>query len=229
MGIIDTLRSGLVGLLLRSRYDGFDVKYGTDTSTVVAIRYDEAPSLHEEARSIPSHPKIIRFVLDNCDINFRDFTFVDFGCGKGRALLCASEFPFSRIIGVEWSQDLSIVARRNIDIFKSSRQQCTDIIVESINVLDFQFPSSNILLYMYNPFGVKLTRQVFQKIKDHITSNQQRFLVAFTGLGKQEKDLVIDCYLRSGLQIIKKYHTLYDNSSWILGENSPVVTERRRF
>ena len=47
MGIIDTLRSGLVGLLLRSRYDGFDVKYGTDTSTVMAMRYDEAPSILE--------------------------------------------------------------------------------------------------------------------------------------------------------------------------------------
>src|SRR5580765_6779748 len=34
-------------------------------------------------------------------INFAEFTFIDLGSGKGRALLMASDYPFRKIVGVE--------------------------------------------------------------------------------------------------------------------------------
>src|SRR6516225_8353137 len=41
------------------------------------------------------------------------FTFVDIGCGKGRALMVASAFPFRRLVGVEISPELCEIARAN--------------------------------------------------------------------------------------------------------------------
>jgi hypothetical protein len=43
-----------------------------------------------------------------------DFTVIDFGSGKGRALIVASECPFRRIIGVEFALELHRDAQQNI-------------------------------------------------------------------------------------------------------------------
>ena len=51
-------------------------------------------------------PARFRKVLASLQIAFHDYTFIDFGSGKGRALLLASEFPFKRIIGLEFSPEL---------------------------------------------------------------------------------------------------------------------------
>ena len=44
----------------------------------------------------------------------RDFTFIDLGCGKGRVLLMASDYPFKKIIGVEFMPELHRAAQKNI-------------------------------------------------------------------------------------------------------------------
>src|SRR5579863_4122649 len=48
------------------------------------------------------------------DFRFEDYTFIDFGSGKGRALLLASEFPFKRILGLEFAPELHTAAETNI-------------------------------------------------------------------------------------------------------------------
>ena len=45
--------------------------------------------------------------------DWSNFTFVDLGCGKGRALIAASEHGFARIIGVEFAKSLVDIARKN--------------------------------------------------------------------------------------------------------------------
>jgi len=44
----------------------------------------------------------------------RDFTFIDLGSGKGRVLLMASDYPFKRIIGVEFMPELHRAAQENV-------------------------------------------------------------------------------------------------------------------
>ncbi len=44
----------------------------------------------------------------------QDFTFIDLGSGKGRVLLMASEYPFQKIIGVEFMPELHRAAQKNI-------------------------------------------------------------------------------------------------------------------
>src|SRR5215218_10190886 len=45
----------------------------------------------------------------------RDDVFVDLGCGKGRVLYMAARRPFKRVIGIEWSERFSRIARVNLD------------------------------------------------------------------------------------------------------------------
>src|SRR6476646_1262783 len=49
-----------------------------------------------------------------------DFTFIDLGCGKGRVLLMASDYPFQKIVGVEFMPDLVGAAQKNIAGYSSA-------------------------------------------------------------------------------------------------------------
>src|SRR5688572_7478730 len=102
MGFWDALRCALISLLYRARPDGsaFDRQHGTDTGAVFAVRFDDPPAPGQVVRSGPTHPAVLRNIVKNLGADPRDFTFVDFGSGKGRALLCAAAFPFKRIVGV---------------------------------------------------------------------------------------------------------------------------------
>src|SRR5271166_3265808 len=51
----------------------------------------EATLFHEMIAAMSGQPRF----------DFRDFTFVDLGSGKGRTLLMAADYPFRRIVGVE--------------------------------------------------------------------------------------------------------------------------------
>lgn len=218
LGGWDTFRHGLAGLLTRPGPDRFDRKYGTDTGGVLMMRQDERPEPGQMVRSLPTHPKVLRYILKSLEIDYRNFVFVDFGCGKGRALLCASDFPFARIVGVEWSMDLHRICARNLELYRSPRQNCFDIEVRCMNVLDYEFPALPTVLYMYNPFGPKITTHVFENACKSVAAAPRRFLVIFSGLGAFEEKLVMDCFDRFGIEVLKKVHALTAWGSWVLGE-----------
>ena len=76
-----------------NRIHPFDRLHGTDTSGVCAAT--DLPT-HETARTYAfdyagSQPNVLRLALAKLP-QVDDFTFIDLGCGKGRALLVASEF-----------------------------------------------------------------------------------------------------------------------------------------
>ena len=58
-------------------------------------------------------PYLIKKILDQVNYDQSD-VFLDFGCGKGRVLLIASEYKFKKIIGIEFSPELAGIALKNI-------------------------------------------------------------------------------------------------------------------
>ena len=84
------------------RQDGFDTKYGTDTSSLVSLE-DLDLAGENKPRAVlywPSLQRTVEKMLGSLDIDHRQFTFVDIGSGKGRVLMRASFYPYRRIIGV---------------------------------------------------------------------------------------------------------------------------------
>lgn len=220
MGIWDALRCALISLLFRARPDdsAFDRHHGTETSTVFGVRFDDAPAPGQVVRSGSIHPAVMRNVFEHLGADARDLTFVDFGSGKGRALLCAAAFPFKRIVGVEWSTDLCAIARRNVDIFRSHHPSAPQIEVTCLNVLDYEIPSGPIVVYTFNPFGPKLTQQVFAKIARHGQETRDRCLVVFAGVDDPQFEFVSACFRDVGIRALHECRTLDPHSSWILGE-----------
>jgi predicted RNA methylase len=77
--------------------------------------------------------------------------FVDFGAGKGKALLIAGRLPYQRVVGVEADDELAVVARRNIAKagrrLRAGRTECL-----TASVLGWPVPEDSSIFFMYNPF-----------------------------------------------------------------------------
>jgi 16S rRNA G966 N2-methylase RsmD len=220
MGIWDALRCALISLLFRARPNdsAFDRLHGTETSTVFGVRFDDPPAPGQVVRSGSTHPTVMRNIFDNLGTDPREFTFVDFGSGKGRALLCAASFRFKRIVGVEWSTDLCAIARRNVDIFRSRNPSAPEIEVKCLNVLDYAMPPGPVVVYIFNPFGPTLTRQVFEKIGRHSHETPDLCLVVFAGADDPQFEFVSEGFRNVGIRVLRECRTLDLHSSWILGE-----------
>jgi SAM-dependent methyltransferase len=98
-----------------------------------------------------TEPALFREMMEGLRIEFREFTFIDLGSGKGRVLLMAAEFPFRRIVGVELLPGLHRVAQENLSKYRSDSQKC--FAVESFcgDAREFVFPPEPTVLYLFNP------------------------------------------------------------------------------
>ena len=136
----------------RQRYGDvdYDWDHRVDTTGATVSGRDRLLGLFHSPYQ-PTEPALFREMLANLSIDFRQFTFIDIGSGKGRVLLMASDYPFRRILGVELLPALHRVAQENIGKYHSPSQQC--FALESIcgDARNFELPPEPTLLYLFRP------------------------------------------------------------------------------
>ncbi|MGB9119786.1 MAG: class I SAM-dependent methyltransferase [Candidatus Angelobacter sp.] len=109
----------------------------------------------------------------------RGFTFIDLGSGKGRVLLMASDYPFQKIVGVEFMPELHRAAQKNISDYLSDRQQCRQIEAVCMDARDFQFPPEPLLVYLFNPFSESTFAQVLENLRRSVKQSPRPIYVAY--------------------------------------------------
>jgi hypothetical protein len=109
----------------------------------------------------------------------RDFTFIDFGSGKGRVLLMVSDYPFKRIIGVEFMPELHHVAEKNLASYTSEKQQCRQIESVCLDARDFQFPIEPLVMYLFNPFSEPTFAEVLENLRRSIEQMPRPVYIAY--------------------------------------------------
>ena len=158
----------------------YDRAHGTDTSGMIGTSqlptHDPA---HRHARAYAgSQPSIIRASLAALP-QLNTFTFVDLGCGKGRPLLVASEFPFADIVGVELSPSLAEIARRNAAIMANRFPDRTAVRIVTGNATEFPLPAGNLIVFLYNPFGDELIDDVVKAVEAAIKEAERSIYVIY--------------------------------------------------
>lgn len=144
-----------------------DIAYGIDTSTNLPwwLITSGKPSDAHTTGYAGCQPSCVRAALRTIpDIEGR--TFVDLGCGKGRALVVASEFPFRRITGVEISRELADTARHNAAALHSRFPERPRIEVIQGDALGFPFPEGDLVVFLYHPFHRKLLLAILARLED---------------------------------------------------------------
>jgi len=161
-------------------YSEFDQMYGTDTESireVGSLDIDSETSKHA-VRYQPSPFDLARTIIHKLPVAHHDFTFIDFGSGKGRVLLIAAELPFSAVLGIEFSRELCDIANSNI---KKSNANKNAESVESIHadVTDYQLPDTPLVCYFYNPFGTTIMQSVVNKLTASYNAMKREIYVIY--------------------------------------------------
>lgn len=164
----------------RQRYGDvdYDWDHRVDTTSAMVGWHDRLLGLFYSPYQ-PTEPVLFRAMIEALEIDFRQFTFVDLGSGKGRTLLMASDWPFRRIIGVELLPVLHRTAQVNIRKYQCPAQQCGAI--ESIcgDACDFVFPTGPIVLYLFNPLPEPGLRTVVANVDRSLAECFRPFFVLY--------------------------------------------------
>ena len=99
-------------------------------------------------------------MMDSVPPEHRRDEFVDFGSGKGRALLLARAYGFRRLIGVELAPTFCREAEENI-----RKSGAENIEIVQADAAAFQVPSQASVYFFYNPFGKETFEPVLQNIR----------------------------------------------------------------
>lgn len=124
------------------------------------------------SRYQPTEPALFQEMLSKLEelqgLNFREFTFIDLGSGKGRTLLMASEYPFRRVIGVELLPALNQIAQQNLAQYNSESQRCFAIQSVCADATRFAFPIVPLVVYLFNPFPEAGLRRTLLNLQDSL-------------------------------------------------------------
>ncbi len=158
------------------RLHGVDTYQDDDLGWMAKI---QSPNWKHGAAYQPAPADVVTNTLATLAIPYEEFVFIDFGSGKGRPLLLAAQFPFKRIIGVEYSPDLHATALENIAAFSHSDRQCDDIEAVCQDATDFAIPPDPGVYFFHHPFDEPVFRTVVQRMEISLAESPRRALVIY--------------------------------------------------
>ena len=161
--------------------DPFDAMYGTETSGIVGAGALDVPDqiLEHTNRYEPVATELFLAMLNELRIAHSEFTFVDLGAGKGKALLLAARFPFLHILGVEVSAGLAQAACRNIARCKDQLQKCRSVQVICQDARSYELPKTGLVVFFYNPFDRLIMHAVLAKLEESVRSSPRKVYVLY--------------------------------------------------
>jgi hypothetical protein len=168
----------------RQRYGDaeYDWEYRVNTTSAAVGWRDRLlgvfHSPYQPTESVLFH-EMIAALSAQAGFDFGEFTFIDFGSGKGRTLLMASDYPFRRIVGVELLPALHGAAQENLSKYRSESQRC--FAMESIcaDATEFPFPIEPTVLFLFNPFPEPGLRRVIANLEQSLREHPRKVYVLY--------------------------------------------------
>jgi hypothetical protein len=163
----------------------FDHRHGTDTAGEIDL---EKTGVSREAAATGNMvyrsgwEADFRAAIAWLPIDFKNFTFLDVGSGKGKLLMLASDFAFDRIVGVEYAPGLHEVAQANLARYSAPSQQCHRLECVLGDALDYRLPAGPLVCYIFNAFEPSTMARVMKKIEADFTSRQAPAFLIYSNL-----------------------------------------------
>jgi SAM-dependent methyltransferase len=160
----------------------FDRRFGTDTADEMLLIETGVPAeeaLRGKGTYRPVWESAFHDAMKTLGIDFTGFTFVDIGSGKGKMLMMAADYPFARIVGVEYSPGLDEIAQRNLQIYRSPAQRCTCLEAHRADALDFPLPAGPLICLVFNAFDAPTMREFMRHAEDEVAARPQPAFVLY--------------------------------------------------
>ena len=165
------IRDRLIALRRNAVQAKFDREFNVDTTGLIslAVLDVDAPNWIHGENYGPTSPATFEAIMAALPVDVSDFTFVDFGSGKGAVLLYALAFPFKEIIGVEFSSYLHQCAESNIARHPLANRRA----IRSIHcdAAQFEIPDGPLFTFFNNPFSGVIRDAVLTNIRSTLDNS----------------------------------------------------------
>jgi SAM-dependent methyltransferase len=224
-GVLRTLGDIIGYLFTGPPRDRFDRRYGVQTAGNVdaaAAGVTDAVALTDAIRYVPISEQVMRHVLGNAAriADPAGLAFVDLGCGKGRALVMASWYPFRSILGVELSPQHAERAQRNLAGYlvrpRRGKVRCASATVACGNAQNCELPAGDLLVFMYRPFKGQVFQGVIDRLHQRHEQTGDRVLIAY--VCPVERRML---ERHPGFVRLDDYQVIVDEHRWSLWEARP--------
>jgi SAM-dependent methyltransferase len=187
----------------------FDRRYGVRTSGHVELRDTgfDANKLAKATAYGPVNAWGFQKLLEKMQFP-KTSTFVDLGCGLGRACLIAAEYGFSRVTGVELAPELCVVARENVQTCRVPEVRTVPIEIIEGDVFDYCKTSQDDIYFMFRAFSLEFLQEVVTLLTNR-SDRKNPFTIIYTErLGWPQSECV------NSLNANAKLEKLYEGSSF---------------
>jgi SAM-dependent methyltransferase len=159
--------------------DEFDAQYGTDTFKVKEVGALDIPAAaaRDAVRYQPSSSTLVFESISALPIAQEDFSFIDYGSGKGRVLMIAAQFPFRRVVGFEISSELHGIATENLSRLPVHVRGAGRVLSVQCDAREATLPSDNLVCYFYNPFGERVMEAVATQLRQHVLKGHDLYVI----------------------------------------------------
>jgi 16S rRNA G966 N2-methylase RsmD len=157
--------------------DRFDALYGVCTAEPVRLSElsinAENWVFGQKYEAVPMHD--FQELMNGLHISYNDYTFIDMGSGKGRAVLLAAMLPFGKVIGIEFSESLVDISRNNLKMVKQDVIICKNIQIICQDASLYNLSSESTVIFFNNPFRLN----IFKKVIDKISISKGRLIIIY--------------------------------------------------
>ena len=120
----------------------------------------EAADKSKRNRYQPTGPQL-RLILKTCAIS-KDDAILDIGCGKGKAMYDMARFPFGRVEGYDYNEQLVKIANEN---FKKLGSRCKAFQADANTFSDYDDYN---FFYAYNPFPDPIFSKMLEQLQQSL-------------------------------------------------------------
>jgi hypothetical protein len=165
--------------------EAFDKEFGVDTAGEISLSDVGIAAADVErghGRYRPVWARVLHAALGALRIEFEPFVFIDYGSGKGKALLLASDYPFAEIRGIEFARPLHDLAQQNIAKYKNPAQRCHVLHSECIDALHFVPPERPLVCFFFNPFDDATTAAVLDTLHESVRRRARQVFIIYCNM-----------------------------------------------
>ena len=127
----------------------------------------------------PVQVRVFARIMRAAGIEPARHVMVDFGSGKGRALILGAEYGFKRQIGVELAPALHAAAVRNVQAYRQRRPDAPPIELHCGDAAGWPIPEEHLFIFLYNPFAEPVVARIARRLEISLRRQPRDVVVAY--------------------------------------------------